>query len=138
MIETYRGMVYPNQLDNMGHMNVQWYAAKFDEATWQLFSAIGVTSEYVRDQKKGMAAVEQNTKYKSEVTSGDLLVVRSKVVEIKEKVVKLFHVMYDAETMVEVASSELVAVHLDREDRKSCPLPPIVKERCIDLFDIPS
>ena len=23
MIETYRGTVYPNQLDHMGHMNVQ-------------------------------------------------------------------------------------------------------------------
>ncbi len=27
MIESYRGVVYPSQLDHMGHMNVQWYSA---------------------------------------------------------------------------------------------------------------
>lgn len=45
MSETYRGIVYPNQLDHMGHMNVQWYAVKFDEATWQLFTIVGLTSK---------------------------------------------------------------------------------------------
>ena len=33
MIETYRGVVYPNQLDHMDHMNVQWYTSRFDEGT---------------------------------------------------------------------------------------------------------
>ena len=33
MIETYREIVYPNQLNHMAHMNVQWYTAMFDEAT---------------------------------------------------------------------------------------------------------
>jgi acyl-CoA thioester hydrolase len=35
---TYRGTVYPWQCDHMGHMNVMWYVAKFDEASWQLLS----------------------------------------------------------------------------------------------------
>ena len=77
MIETYRGVVYPNQLDHMGHMNVQWYTAKFDEGTWHLFSSVGITSNYIRENNKGMAALEQTTKYKTEVLSGDLLVVKS-------------------------------------------------------------
>ncbi len=63
MIETYRGVVYPNQLDHMEHMNVQWYSAKFDEATWQLFSAIGITSEYIQKENKGMAAAETSVRH---------------------------------------------------------------------------
>ena len=49
MIETYKGVVYPNQMDHMDHMNVQWYTSKFDEATWHLFSAIGITSGYMSE-----------------------------------------------------------------------------------------
>ena len=44
MIETYRGAVYPWHCDHMGHMNVMWYVGKFDEATWNLFATLGVTT----------------------------------------------------------------------------------------------
>jgi hypothetical protein len=40
---TYRGVVYPWQCDHMGHMNVMWYVGKFDEATWQSLSMLGLT-----------------------------------------------------------------------------------------------
>lgn len=138
MIETYRGVVYPHQLDHMEHMNVQWYASKFDEATWHLFSVIGITSEYMQKQNRGMAALEQTTRYKSEVRSGELLVVKSKVIEIREKVIKFLHIMYNAESMQEVANTELVGVHIDRKIRKSCSLPTIAAEKCNELFGITS
>jgi len=136
VIETYRGVVYPSQLDHMEHMNVQWYTSKFDEATWQLFSAIGITSKYMREKNRGMAAIEQITKYKSEVSSGELLVVKSKVIEIREKIIRFLHLMYNAESMQEVATTELVGVHINREIRKSCPLPISVIEKCAELFNI--
>ena len=135
MIETYRGVVYPNQLDHMGHMNVQWYTAKFDEATWHLFASIGITSEYIKKNNKGMAAVEQNIKYKAEVMAGDLLVIKSRVIEVKAKILRFLHVMYNAETNQEVASSELVGVHIDRQERKSCLLPKSVVKKCANLIE---
>jgi acyl-CoA thioester hydrolase len=39
---TYRGIVYPWYCDHMGHMNVMWYAGKFDEACWQLLAMLGL------------------------------------------------------------------------------------------------
>lgn len=130
MIETYRGVVYPNQIDHMGHMNVQWYTAKFDEATWHLFSAVGITNEYIQDNHRGMAALEQITKYKSEVIAGDLLVIKSKIIEVKNKTLRFLHVMYNAETEKEVATSELLGVHIDRLKRKSCILPDNIRAKC--------
>lgn len=135
MIETYRGVVYPNQLDHMGHMNVQWYTAKFDEGTWHLFSTIGITSGYIRENNRGMAAVEQTTKYKAEVMSGDLLVVKSTILEVNDKTIRFLHTMYNAETGVEVATTELIAVHLDRNARKACALPEDIKSNCMKLID---
>lgn len=130
MIETYRGVVYPDQIDHMGHMNVQWYTAKFDEATWHLFSAVGITNQYIKEHQRGMAALEQITKYKSEITAGELLVIKSKILEVKDKTLRFLHVMYNAETEKEVATSELLTVHLDREKRKSCIFPQNIKARC--------
>lgn len=136
MIETYRGIVYPHQLDHMGHMNVQWYAAKFDEATWQLFSMIGITASYIRDNNRGMAALEQSTKYNLEVMAGEPLVIQSKVIEVKNKTIRFLHVMYATETMHEIASTEFVGIHLDRNTRKSCPLPTEIKKKSEALFGI--
>ena len=135
MIETYRGVVYPSQLDHMGHMNVQWYTSKFDEGTWHLFSAVGITSGYISKSNKGMAALEQITKYKAEVMSGDLLIVKSKILEVKDKTIRFIHVMFNSETGAEVATSELVAAHLDRKARKACSFPEDIKEKCLALMD---
>ena len=73
---TYRGAVYPWHCDHMGHMNVMWYVGKFDEATWNLFASIGITAAYVREQRHGMAGLQQNITYKKELHAGDVVVVR--------------------------------------------------------------
>lgn len=134
MLETYRGVVYPHQLDHMGHMNVQWYTSKFDEGTWHLFSAAGITSDYMRENDKGMAALEQTTQYKAELMAGDLLVIKSQILEIKDKTLRFLHVMYNAETGAEVARTELVAAHLDRKARRACPFPAAIVDKSAELM----
>ena len=134
MIETYLGVVYTKQFDHMDHMNVQWYTSKFDEGTWHLFSAVGITSDYIRRTNRGMAAVEQTTKYKAEAMSGDLLVVKSMILETRDKAIRYFHIMYNSETGIEVATSELVGVHIDRNERKACPIPEDIRDNCVALM----
>lgn len=128
-METYRGTVYPWEVDHMGHMNVRFYMAKFDSATWQLFGAIGLTSTWLREQSRGMAAVEQTIKYRAELFGGDLVVCRSSIVKLSASTVHMRHVMLNCETDEEAASTDLVAVHMDRRDRKSRPLPDFVRSR---------
>lgn len=82
-IITFRGVVYPSQCDHMGHMNVMWYTGKFDEATWHLFSHIGLTPSYLREHKRGMAGLQQETSYKQELFAGDLVVIRSEILEMR-------------------------------------------------------
>lgn len=59
--ETYRGTVYPWQCDHMGHMNVMWYAGKFDEATWQLHAGavVSVRSALVEVREKVVKFVHE-------------------------------------------------------------------------------
>jgi acyl-CoA thioester hydrolase len=118
-ILTYRGAVYPWHCDHIGHMNVMWYVGKFDEATWHLFASIGLTPSYLRGGHRGMAAVQQTISYKKELLAGDIVEVKSRVLEMREKVIRFAHDMLNAETGEIAATCELTAVHLDREARKS-------------------
>lgn len=129
MIETYRGAVTPSELDHMGHMNVQYYVAKFGDATWHAFAALGMTTAYFKDENRGMAAVEQKLVYLAEALAGDLLACRSEILDVGAKTVRFRHHMYDTNTDAPVATCEIVAVHIDRGLRKSCPLPEFVAEK---------
>lgn len=125
-IETYRGFVYPWSLDHIGHMNVQFYTARFDEATWHFFAHLGITPTYLKANGRGMAALDQRTQYKQEVLEGSLLHITTELVEIKRKTVRFLHRMFNSETGLEVATSELVAAFLDAELRKATEFPQAI------------
>jgi acyl-CoA thioester hydrolase len=129
MMETYRGTVYPWHCDHMGHMNVMWYVGKFDEATWNLFAAIGATTAYLRDNQRAMAAVQQNITYRRELLAGDTVCVRSAFVEMREKVARFVHEMRNAQTGEVAAICEITGVHMNAQIRKSCPFPEDILER---------
>ena len=127
LVETYRGAVYPWHCDHMGHMNVMWYIGKFDEATWTYLSLLGLTPDYLRDNQRGMAAVEQRIAYQRELVPGDIVVVRSGTLEIRDRVIRFVHEMRNA-TSGEVAAIVVnTAVHLDTVARRATIFPDEVK-----------
>jgi acyl-CoA thioester hydrolase len=128
-METYRGVVYPWHCDHMGHMNVMWYVGKFDEATWNLFAAMGVTAAFLRERKRGMAAVQQNITYRRELVAGDTVSVHSAFLELRDKVARFVHEMRNAETGEIAAYCMLTGVHIDAEARKACPFPQEILAR---------
>ena len=131
---TYRGTVYPSQCDHMGHMNVMWYVGKFDEATWQLFTRLGLSSSRMRNEGIGMAAVEQHIEYKRELRAGDAITVSSRIAEIKEKSVRFVHEMRNDETAEIVATTTLVGVCINLTTRRATPLPADFREQVAGLI----
>lgn len=124
---TYRGTVYPWQCDHVGHMNIMWYVGKFDEANWNLFARIGLTPTYLRESMRGMAAVQQNITYRRELLAGDIVEVKSALLELREKSIRFRHEMRNAETGEIAAICEITGVHMDRQARKSAPFPDVVR-----------
>ena len=125
---TYRGTVYPWQCDHVGHMNIMWYVGKFDEANWNLFARIGVTPTYLRESGYGMAGVQQNITYSCELLAGDIVEVKTVLLEIRDKSIRFLHEMRNAETGEIAATCEITAVHLDRRLRKSAPFTAAIRE----------
>lgn len=126
---TYRGTVYPWHCDHMGHLNVMWYVGKFDEASWQWFAAIGLTRAWLQQAGRGMAAVEQQLSYRRELLAGDVVTVHTELLELRDKALRLRHVMRDDGVGEVAASTTLVAVHLDTTARRAATLPPEVRAR---------
>jgi acyl-CoA thioester hydrolase len=123
---SYRGTVYPWHCDHMGHMNVMWYVGKFDEATWQFFHAVGLSPSLLREQQRGMAAVDQRIAYARELHAGAVVSICTAVDEVHARRLVFTHQMVDDETGVVAARCTLVGVHLDTVARRSCPLPDAV------------
>src|SRR5215203_2408652 len=109
-IETYRGFVYPWAIDHVGHMNVQFYTARFDEATWQFLACLGLTPALLARSGRGAVAADQRTQYKREVLASTLLHATTELLAIGTKSLRFVHRMYDSVTGEEVASTELVGV----------------------------
>lgn len=132
---TYRGTIYPWHCDHMGHMNVMWYVGKFDEATWQLFSSLGLSRSRFSREGTGMVAVEQHIEYKRELRAGDLISIRSAVLEVKEKSIRFAHEMRNDETAEVAATTIIVGVYFDTAARKARPLPPDIRESAVLMME---
>ena len=107
----------------MGHMNVMFYVGKFDEATWQLFAALGLTPTYFRETQSGVVALEQHLTYKKELLSGAVVEIRSRIISLAEKIIVFLHEMHDTEAALVAATCKLTVAHIDRRIRKSSHFP---------------
>jgi acyl-CoA thioester hydrolase len=134
MLLTHRGVVYPWQCDHMGHLNIMYYAAKFDEATWQMFAAIGLTPTRLRQRGLGIAAVRQETAYRRELLPGDTLTIRTAVIEIRPLRIRFYHEMLNDERGEVAAATLITGLLLDAQTRKPAPFPPEMIERARKLM----
>ncbi|MEO1646120.1 MAG: thioesterase family protein, partial [Chloroflexota bacterium] len=62
----HRQTIPKDYLDVMGHMNVRYYMALFDEGGWGFFRALGMDEAYYRDNNAGGFALRQYITYVAE------------------------------------------------------------------------
>ncbi len=127
--ETYRGFVYPWCIDHVGHMNVQSYVGRFDEASWHFVARLGLTPRFLAARQCALVALDQRIAYRREVLQGTLLEVRSTLCEARTKTLRYQHRMLDSECGHEVAQMELLVGYLDKLSRRTTPLPEVVLAR---------
>jgi acyl-CoA thioester hydrolase len=123
MIETARGTVHEWQRDHMGHINVRAYMEFFEEACWQFYAMLGLTASKLRSGEVHLAAVQQNISYQKELYPGDTIAVRTGVLELREKVLRFRHELYNTENDEVASTCEFTVVCLDPQARKSRPFP---------------
>lgn len=133
-VVTHRGVVYPNELDNMGHMNVVAYAAKFDQGTWSFFNDIGLTPSYFRSSGKATAAIRYEIAYERELLAGDVVTVRTHLTKVGRTSFAFRHEMSNGETGERVATADVTCVLIDRATRRPTPWPDDLAQRLRGLI----
>jgi acyl-CoA thioester hydrolase len=121
--ETARGTLHTWQCDHMGHVNVRAYGELFEQACWQLYNRIGITPSLLRSGTFHVAAVQQDIRYLRELLAGDVIVVRSLVTEVREKVLRFAHRLHNVETGVLCATSAFTVVCIDSAARRARAFP---------------
>jgi acyl-CoA thioesterase FadM len=128
-VETFKGAVLASEYDAEAYMNSQIYVARFDQATWFLLHAIGVTPASIKRQKLRVAIVRQNYQFLAELRGGELVAVKSGFIAVGAKYVRFLHQMFDCVTNRLVATSDCTAVLARLATGKSIPLPPDFRRR---------
>jgi acyl-CoA thioester hydrolase len=127
-IETYRGVAHPWQCDTMGHMNTRFYAAIYDDASFQFLARLAPSGP-LKESGLGWADVRQLIEYKHEVASGALLLVRTLLKRLGRTSVEYRHELRDAETDRLHSSSDQVTVLFDLAARAAAPLDEAMRQR---------
>lgn len=115
-------------LDAMGHMNVRWYLAFFDDAAWKLFESFGMTYEYYQENQAGGFALQHIIRYLAEVRLGETVAIHGRIITRTEKRVQFMYFMVNETTNTLAATLEGVGAHADMTIRRTAPYPPQIAE----------
>ncbi|WHZ12518.1 MAG: hypothetical protein OJF60_002959 [Burkholderiaceae bacterium] len=121
-VYTFKGAVLASEYDASSHMNSHMYVSRFDQATWLLLHAIGLTPTIMKQQALRVAIVRQNYQFLRELRGGELVQVKSGFLAVGQKYFRFLHQMLDEERKVMVATCDCVAVQASLETNQSVPL----------------
>ena len=128
-VHTFKGAVLASEYDFASHMNSGMYVSRFDQATWFLLHAVGVTPASIKQQQLRVAIVRQNYQFLEELRGGELVEIKSGFLAVGEKYFRFLHQMYNDETGKMVATCDSVAVQAGLETGKSVALSVSLQEK---------
>jgi len=137
-VHTFKGAVLASEYDFTSHMNSQMYVSRFDQATWFLLRAIGITPASVKQQNLRVAIVRQNYQFLKELRGGELVEIKSGFLAVGEKYFRFLHQMFYAENGEMIATCDSVAVRASLGTGKSVPLTPQLQDKAKQYLVTPN
>ena len=110
-------------MDRMGHMNVRYYMAVFDKATWRMLADYGLNEAYFSKTKNGVFALKQFIQYLAEVRPEETVTVYTRMLGLTDKRIHLMHFMANQDTDGLAAIIESLITHANLKVRKAVLLP---------------
>ncbi|MFI1484120.1 thioesterase family protein [Streptomyces sp. NPDC020747] len=139
----FRETVRPEWIDYNGHLSEAFYVLVFGHATDAMMDATGMDAAYRADSGCSLYTVESHIRYLRDVPEGARLGVRTRILGAGGKKAHFTHEMYvldaakaapDADAAV-VATSELLALHVDQKAGRATPFPEGVRDRLAPLVE---
>ncbi|MFC9232879.1 thioesterase family protein [Streptomyces decoyicus] len=120
----FRQTVQDDWIDYNGHLSEAYYVLVFGFATDAMMDAAGLDAAYRDRTGCSLYTVEAHVRYLHEVARGSELTVRTTVLGVDGKKLRLLHEMFaGAPSGAPVATEELFTLHVDRSAGRAAPLP---------------
>ena len=126
--DSYRDVVRSEWIDHNRHMNMSYYLVVFDLATDEWLRFVGLDQGHRDALEVTTFCLEAHVTYHREVREGDRLRFTTRLLDHDVKRIHYFHEMRHAKEGFVSATSELLAIHVNMETRRSEPFPPATRE----------
>jgi acyl-CoA thioester hydrolase len=134
-ISRLREPVLPEWVDYNGHMNVAYFTLIFDHASDVFYPLVGLGLPYRERTGKSTFAVESHVTYSREASLGDEVTVTTQLLGHDAKRIHYFHVMSHAEGGYQMATAELLSLHVDLTERKVEPMPQDIQKLLAEMAE---
>ncbi|MEU4144324.1 thioesterase family protein [Streptomyces parvulus] len=139
----FHSTVRPEWVDYNGHLSEAFYVLVFGHATDALMIETGLDSGYRESTGCSLYTVESHVRYLREVPEAAHLAVRTRVVGVAARKARFVHEMYvvsepgtePATDAAPVATTELLAVHVDQGAGQAAEFPEAIRHRFTELTE---
>ncbi len=125
----HRTAIPESYLDEMGHMNVRWYIALFDDAIFGFLESFGMNRDYFFGQQGGIFALQQFIQYRAEVHVNETVAIRIRVLGRSARRIHFMFFMVNETTGKLACTMEVLSSHADLTIRRTSPFPPDMANR---------
>jgi acyl-CoA thioester hydrolase len=94
-----------------------------------MFASMGLTPAYLKQHDLGIVATRQNIAYRRELRPGDLITIRSAILEIHPRQIRFYHEMSNDETGEVAAATLITGLMIHTQTRRPHEFPPEIVER---------
>lgn len=132
-LKLHKDLIVPEWIDYNGHMNVAYYVLVFDQATDEFFDFMGLTADFRAAGNVSAFVVEMHVNYIQELKEGDEVYVTTQLLDYDAKRFHYFHHMYHAEQGYLAATSELLCLFMDMNQRRVTQMPDPILNRLAEI-----
>ena len=133
-LETYRGTVFPWEVDFLDHLTVAYYAERFEHAAHAVLQRAGLRAG---DGGRACVTVDAYIRYLRELRAGDIAHVVSGVIDAGDTGVTLGHRLVNSETGAPCGTAEQRLVHVHVAGGEPVPVPvPAPARRALEALRV--
>jgi len=118
LIATGRTVIKPGECDTHGLFLPRCQFGRYSDAAPMLWNHFGFDRAAMQDRREGTVVVETLHHYHAPLRAGDLMVLMSGLADFGDKILRLVHYAYEAETGMLAACSEGIGMKFDQKIRK--------------------
>ena len=118
LIEVGRGTVKPFECDENGEMLPRHQTSRYSDGAPIVWNRMGFDRAAMAERQEGSVVVEMMQYYRRPLSPGDAVIVMSGLADHSDKIIRLAHFLFEAESGTLAACAEAVGVKFDQKVRK--------------------